>query len=85
MQAWDAISKESVINSFKVCGIGISSDDSEDKEILCFKPEGQVPGGLALIRQARDDKEISEILTEIDLNEDNENGIESDNSIEFNF
>ncbi|KAL7079851.1 hypothetical protein ACQ4LE_000714 [Meloidogyne hapla] len=82
-EAWDAISKELVVKSFKGCGIGIATDGSEDEEIHCFKPEGQVPSGRALLRQAREDKETSEILAEIDLNEDNENGIESDNSIEI--
>uniref|UniRef100_A0A1I8BJ69 AA_permease domain-containing protein n=1 Tax=Meloidogyne hapla TaxID=6305 RepID=A0A1I8BJ69_MELHA len=71
------------VRCFKVCGIGIATDGSEDEDIHCFKPEGQVPSGRALLRQAREDKEISEILAQIDLNENNENGIESDNSVEI--
>jgi hypothetical protein len=40
-EAWDSVTTEVVIKSFRVCGISVKTDDSEDGEIHCIK-EGQL-------------------------------------------
>jgi hypothetical protein len=98
--AWESIPKECIQKSFKVyfkknytnvinyqtCAITISSDGSEDHFINCFKPDGPVPGGLAVLKKAREENSIENLIdkvNEIDFLQDEENGILSDNSIEF--
>uniref|UniRef100_A0A915CQR0 Myosin motor domain-containing protein n=1 Tax=Ditylenchus dipsaci TaxID=166011 RepID=A0A915CQR0_9BILA len=43
-----------------------------------FKPDGPVPSGRNLLQQARREKELAEIFEEIDLEQDEENEINSD-------
>ena len=40
-QAWDAVSSEVIINSFRVSGIALNPNGLEDKEIRCLR-EGEV-------------------------------------------
>ncbi|XP_061751345.1 uncharacterized protein LOC133549687 isoform X2 [Nerophis ophidion] len=49
--AWDALDRESLINSFKVCGLTVAADGSEYQLIYCLK-EGQPcqPGREMLLR-----------------------------------
>ncbi|KAL7073191.1 hypothetical protein ACQ4LE_007554 [Meloidogyne hapla] len=56
VEAWNGITKDAMIKSFKVCGITNAADGTEDNEINCFKPDGPVPNGRELLRQARIDK-----------------------------
>ena len=83
VEAWNGITKDSMIKSFKTYGLTNSIDDTEDNKINCFRPDGLVPTGRVLLQQAREEKELADILEEIDLKEDEENGIASDNSIEI--
>ena len=39
-KAWESVTAEVVINSFKSCGITVKVDGSEDKEIDCIKDGG---------------------------------------------
>ena len=45
-QTWAKVSLEVFVNSFKVCGISVSPDGSEDYLIHCTKP-GQVAECIA--------------------------------------
>nr|CAD2131893.1 unnamed protein product [Meloidogyne enterolobii] len=83
VEAWKIISEETISKSFKLCGVTNAIDGTEDDEINCFKPDGPVPEGRALLKKARDDKELVRLFEEIDLAEDKENGIASDDSIEL--
>ena len=40
-EAWNSVTTEVVIKLFRVCGISVKTDGSEDSEIHCIK-EGQV-------------------------------------------
>jgi hypothetical protein len=84
VEAWASIPKELIKKSFKVCGITNALDGSEDSEIHCFKENGPVPSGLALLQQARQNKQadnLVELLEEVDLDQDEENGYLSDTSL----
>ena len=73
-RAWDSIPKEAISKSFKTWGVTNAVDGSEDNEIHCFKPDGSVPTGRDLLKQARTEKKIIE-LEEIDLAEDENNNV----------
>ncbi|KAF7637694.1 hypothetical protein Mgra_00001994 [Meloidogyne graminicola] len=85
--AWDSIPTEDIKRSFKVCGITNEIDGSEDELIHCFKKEGQIPLGLEKLKEEAEKElinNVTELFEEIDLLQDEENGILSDDSIEFN-
>jgi hypothetical protein len=84
--AWDKLPEETITNSFKICGINSASDGSEDDKIHCFKAKGPIPTGEELLKKARkedDFEELIELVDEIDLAQDEENGIMSDASLEL--
>ena len=86
--AWDSLSTQLIIKSFKNCALTIATDGSEDDQIHCFKPDGPIPDGLALLQQARNQEQeaaLAQYLEEIDLAEDENNGYESDVSVDFDF
>uniref|UniRef100_A0A1I8BY75 BrkDBD domain-containing protein n=1 Tax=Meloidogyne hapla TaxID=6305 RepID=A0A1I8BY75_MELHA len=59
---------------------------SEDDQIHCFKPECPIPTGTERLRKSRTDNdflELIDLVEEIDLMQDKENGILSDDSLEF--
>ena len=56
-----------------------STDGSEDHLIHCFKHV--IPNGLELLRQARAEEQLAELLEEIDLNEEDMDGFNSDTSV----
>ncbi len=49
--AWDSLSSDMILKSFKVCGVSNAVDGSEDGEIHCFKPSGPCAEGLALLKE----------------------------------
>ena len=49
--AWDAVTEYVVKNSFRVCGITVKSDGSEDKEISCIKENGVASDAKTIIEQ----------------------------------
>ena len=83
VEAWESLSKELIIKSFKSCGIINATDGSEDDSIHCFKSEGSVLSGRARLKRAREEKKLIELLEEIDLEEEKENEeYDSDISLE---
>uniref|UniRef100_A0A915EMX4 Uncharacterized protein n=1 Tax=Ditylenchus dipsaci TaxID=166011 RepID=A0A915EMX4_9BILA len=51
-----------------------------DDQIHCFKPDGPVPSGRFKLQQAREDKELAELIEEIDLEQQEEN-VENDSNV----
>ena len=67
------------------CGITNATDGSEDDQIHCFKDNGSIPTGFARLQQARLDEQLLEatnLLEEVDLEQDEMNGYASDASID---
>jgi hypothetical protein len=67
-------------------GITNATDGSEDNQIHCFKENGPIPTGFAKLQRARLDEEerrLIELLEEIDLEQDEENGYASDASVDL--
>uniref|UniRef100_A0A915E7R4 AN1-type domain-containing protein n=1 Tax=Ditylenchus dipsaci TaxID=166011 RepID=A0A915E7R4_9BILA len=56
------------------------TDGCEDDQIHCFKPDGPVPSGRFKLQQAREDKELAELIEEIDLEQQEEN-VENDSNV----
>lgn len=82
--AWEYISKDSIAASFKVCGIVNASDGSEDNLIHCLKPEASIPFGQDLLQKTRNERDVlAEYMEELDLEEDFNNGYESEIDIEI--
>jgi len=84
--AWEELPEELISKSFKICGITTATNGSEDDQIHCFKPEGAIPTGLDSLRKERNETnflEMIDLINEIDLIQDEENGILSDDSLEF--
>jgi hypothetical protein len=48
-KAFEAVTKEQIIDSFKSCGITIASDGSEDNSIFCLK--NTIPQGRAALNE----------------------------------
>jgi hypothetical protein len=61
-----------------------ATDGSEDDQIHCFKENDPIPTGFARLQQARNDQMLAELLEEVDLEQDEENGYASDASIDLN-
>lgn len=81
VKAWNNIPKEAIADSFKVCGITNAPDGSEDHLIHCFKQDGPVPVGLERLKLARIEKRAIELIEQIDLDQDEENGFINDTSL----
>uniref|UniRef100_A0A914DXU5 GST N-terminal domain-containing protein n=1 Tax=Acrobeloides nanus TaxID=290746 RepID=A0A914DXU5_9BILA len=75
VKAWDSIPKEAISKSFNTCEVTNAVGGSKDNEIHCFKPDGPVPTDRDLLKQARAEKKIIELIEEIDLSEDENNNV----------
>jgi len=67
-------------------GISNNVDGSEDDKIHVFKPTRPIPTGAEMMRKKNEENELYELielLEEVDLMQDEENGILSDNSLEL--
>ncbi|XP_067283792.1 uncharacterized protein [Pseudorasbora parva] len=53
LQAWEKLDTERLKNSFKVCGLTVASDGSEDHLIHCFNEGEPCASGRELLVQAR--------------------------------
>ncbi|KAK0134673.1 TBC1 domain family member 13 [Merluccius polli] len=53
LKAWDQLDAALVKNSFKVCGLTVAADGSEDHLIHCFKEGEPCASGRELLSQAR--------------------------------
>jgi hypothetical protein len=75
----------------KSCGITTAVDGYEDEQIHCFKSDGPIPSGRALLtkcREKKDDDELQLFLQEFENGKemnDDEVAYDSDNSIEIEF
>ena len=92
--AWEKLDKDMIRNSFKVCGLTLKDDGSEDDLIHCFKTGQPCAAGrdaLAQLRQrgdenrtqvAQDEENDEEELLNYELvvldDEDGEEGVEGD-------
>ncbi|KAH7722482.1 pogo transposable element with KRAB domain-like protein [Aphelenchoides avenae] len=86
VNAWNSLPPELIEQSFKTCGLTNALDGSEDDQIHCFKPTGPVPEELEMLKQKRQEAaadDLAQLVEEIDLEQDEENGYESDNSVEM--
>ena len=50
-KAWESVSQDIVIKSFRCCGISVEVDGTEDKEIHCIKDGGVAAEAFAEISQ----------------------------------
>ena len=62
LKAWDELTPETIVKSFKVCALNIPVDGSEDENIHCFKKNQPCHSGFELLKQQLD------ILNEPDVN-----------------
>ena len=46
VESWEAVTSEEIVKSFKVCGISVTVDGSEDGKIHCLK-SGEVAADAA--------------------------------------
>ena len=53
-KAWESVSQDIMINSFRCCGISVKVDGTEDKEIHCIKDGGIAAEAFAEISQHTD-------------------------------
>ena len=85
--AWDQLSKDLIIKSFKGCRLTNNLDGSEDCKIHCFRSDSPIQTGQELLKQARTNADISdtrELIQQLDINaESNENDENSDASLDF--
>jgi hypothetical protein len=85
VKAWEAVTTEVIINSFKVCGISVACDGSEDGLIHCLKP-GEI-GAEALPEISKLTGEmlnenLSDNLSDFEVAEDDEELAENELIIE---
>lgn len=88
LDAWEQLPKDLVIRSFKGCGLTNALDGSEDNKIHCFKLNASIPTGLQLLQETRINhglERMADLMEEVDLAEDENNGYESDDDqLDFN-
>ena len=74
-KSWNAVDKDVIRNSFKICGLTTALDGSEDTTIHCFKDK-DMAFGLDLLREARSkqqtEAELRVALEVVDLSDDHE-------------
>jgi hypothetical protein len=86
VDAWNSLPGALIEHSFKTCGLTNALDGSEDGQIHCFKATGPVPEGLDKLKQKRLEEEaaqLAQLIEEIDIEQDERNGYESDDSVEL--
>lgn len=79
--AWNDLPKDLILKSFKGCALTIATDGSEDNQIHCFAPNGSIPSGLDLLNSTRIENSLVDLVQDIGIDESQEEGNESDNSI----
>jgi len=52
LDAWNGLSTEMIIKSFKSCGLNLALDGSEDGQIHCFKEGSSCSSGATLMKKA---------------------------------
>ena len=61
-KAWDGLSTELIINSFKSCGPNLALDCTEDEQIHCFKETSSCSSGAALLKKATEAQDEDQSL-----------------------
>jgi hypothetical protein len=94
-RAWQELSKDVIIKSFKACALTTSIDGSEDDQIACFKQCGSIgPSGVETLRQLRaigmardglDDDEDAGLSDEDEQEEAELDGVASDEELELDW
>ena len=54
LKAWDELTPETIVKSFKACALNIPVDGSEDENIHCFKKNQPCHSGFELLKQQLD-------------------------------
>ncbi|XP_018496590.1 uncharacterized protein LOC100898815 [Galendromus occidentalis] len=73
--SWRELPEDLIVKSFKQCGITVAFDGSEDDQIPCFKPHGQIPAGRQKLAEARrshdlgNECNLSGVSNETDIDE----------------
>ncbi|KAH7684437.1 pogo transposable element with KRAB domain-like protein [Aphelenchoides avenae] len=70
LDAWEAVSEEVIIRSFKACGISTALDGSEDALVHCLKEGNGMPNGVGSLMQARHEanaQDLEEIMHGLEL------------------
>ncbi|KAG1968293.1 pogo transposable element with KRAB domain [Pimephales promelas] len=80
LKAWEKLDTERLKNSFKVCGLTVASDGSEDHLIHCFKEGEPCASGRELLAQARQ-AELAEASEEEDEMEESDEEEEFSNEL----
>ena len=52
LEAWEKLSKDLIIKSFKTSALNLATDGSEDEFIHCFKKEEACPNGADRLKEA---------------------------------
>ena len=85
VKAWDRISSNIIVNSFKVCGLTNNLDQSEEEQIINLKDKKCYPGRLKEFWDQLDSKipsvNIEEAGHEEEMNQDVNNFIDFDEDL----
>lgn len=65
IDAWEAVTKDTIINSFRACGITTAMDGSEDHHIHCLKEGNGIPNGLYSLATAREEADASQLADDL--------------------
>ncbi|CAJ1082921.1 Pogo transposable element with KRAB domain [Xyrichtys novacula] len=72
VSAWDKLDDETIRTSFRVCGLALKSDGSEDHLIHCFKEGQPCSSGREALKQLRQRGQEGSITAPLDEEEDQE-------------
>ena len=76
-KAWESVATEVIINSFKVCGISVETDGTEDGLVHCIKP-----GGVAADATAEISAETAALIAGSNKDLDDSDTFASDEELE---
>ncbi len=73
LASWNSVTKEIIIKSFKICGLSVATDGTEDEQIECFKDGHACADGREMLREENaefqkslaDGEEIEEVQERI--------------------
>ena len=81
--AWEALPKELIEESFKICGISVALDGSEDRSIKCLRADGQIPFGYLRLSESRVDSLVEDLRIDTEADPEEDNGWDTDDSEEI--
>ena len=84
VDAWNQLPMDTIVGSFKGCGLTTALDGSDDDQIHCFKPDGPIQNGCELLQQKRAEVEMIDLIEQVYIEEEEEAfGYDSDESVDF--